>query len=298
MGHTHTHKANQHKRILLIAILIALVFIVVEVVGGIIARSLALMSDALHLFADVGALVLGWIISHLLQKPATQRLSYGYHRAEALGALASALILWALCSVLVYHAVDRFLHPEPVRGGVVFVVAALGLAANYAMMRVLHPAHKENLNMRAAYLHVISDLLGSVGVLFSGVVILLTGWNPIDPIITILIAVAIIYSTIKVFRQSLAILMESTPPGLDSDALYQTLKELPAVEEVHDLHIWSISSNDPVLSVHLVSKDANRTLQAAHHTLEKKFGITHMTIQIEDHDHFDPKYCYDCQKKS
>jgi cobalt-zinc-cadmium efflux system protein len=275
---------------------VAGIFMLIEIGGGLLARSLALMSDALHLFADVGALGLGWVTAHLLQRPFTRKFSYGYQRAEALGALISVILLWALSLFLIYKALLRFFYPEIVQGGIVFVVAILGLIANIAMIKILHPTHRENLNIRAAYLHVLGDLLGSIGVLFSGLLIMLTGWNPIDPIITLLVSFSILWSSIKISRHAISVLMESTPSDIDAGQVYAALRDLPGVEEVHDLHIWSLSSNHPALSVHLVAKEGPTILSAAHKAIEKKFGIRHMTIQIENHDHFEPKYCYDCQK--
>jgi len=262
------------------------------------ARSLALMSDALHLFADIGALGLGWIIAHFLQKPPTLKFSYGYKRIEAVGALASVFILWAFCLVLIYNAIFRFTHPEVVRGGIVFIIALVGLIANFSMMKILHPTHQDNLNMRAAYLHLLGDLIGSVGVLLSGALILLTGWNLIDPIISILFALGILYTSVKIVGHAMSVLMESTPPGIDTITVHESLKNLPGVEEVHDLHIWSLSSTHHALSVHLVAKESPAILNAVHKLIEQRFGIRHMTIQIENHDHFEPKYCYDCQKDS
>ncbi len=273
---------------------IALVFMLIEIVGGIVAHSLALISDALHMFSDVGALTLGWLMAWIALRPANSRFSYGFHRAEILGALASALALWALCIVLVYQAILRLIQPEEVQGGVVFIIAAFGLGANLLMMRLLHDSRNHSLNMKAAYLHVIGDLLGSVGVLLAGALIWLTGWNPIDPIITILFAFGILFGSGKVIRDSVKILMESTPSDTDLDAVKKSLESLPHVTEVHDLHIWSVSSHKKALSVHLVAGNTQETLKQAHQLIEKIYHIQHMTIQIEDKQHFDSRYCYDC----
>ena len=298
MAHLCNHRetAKHHKRTFIFAMVVAAIFMLIEILGGFLAKSLALMSDALHLFADVGALGLGWLTAHLLQRSFTPRFSYGYQRAEALGALVSVVLLWVLSLFLIYKAILRFVHPEMVQGEIVFIVAFLGLIANIAMIKILHPTHQENLNIRAAYLHVLGDLLGSIGVLFSGILILFTGWNPIDPIITLLISFSILWSSKNVALQAVNVLMESAPSNIDPHEIYAVLRDLPGVEEVHDLHIWSLSSNHPVLSVHLVAKESRTILDNAHKTIEKKFGIRHMTIQIENHDHFEPKYCYDCQK--
>ena len=291
MNHCH-HKAFGH------AIWIAVFFMGVEVVGGWFANSLALISDALHMFTDVGALLLGLIVSRIAKWPSTPSMSYGYHRAEIIGALASAVSLWALSGVLIYEASMRLIHPEPVEGPIVFVIASIGLLANLLMMRVLHPSHEHSLNVRAAYLHVIGDLLGSVGVILSGLILWWTNWTPIDPIITIVFTVGILLTSTKIIRQTLIILMESAPEEIDPKAVMLTLKSIPGVKEVHDLHIWSASAHKIVLSAHLIADPKADVLAPAHRLLEDKHGIRHMTLQVEDPASFQPRYCYDCQNNS
>jgi len=297
---THEHIGCSHHiqgKALNKALAIAFFFMIVEIVGGTIANSLALIADGLHLFADVGALFLSLVVLKIAHLPHTPKMSYGYHRAEILGALASALSLWVLCAVLIYEAIVRLISPPEVQGPLVFVIAAIGLVANVFMLRILHSSRKENLNMRAAYLHVIGDLLGSVGVLIGGAVLWLTHWNPIDPIISTLFSLTILYSSSKIIKQTILILMESTPEGIDIDTLQKDLKDLEGVTEVHDLHVWAVSAKKISLSVHLVAQHPQKTLKEAHTLIEKKYGISHMTVQIEDPAHFQPKYCYDCDSK-
>jgi cobalt-zinc-cadmium efflux system protein len=179
----------------------------------------------------------------------------------------------------------------------VFYIATIGLLANLWMMKILHPSQHQSLNIRAAYLHVLGDLLGSVGVIISGIIIWTTHWNLIDPIITIVFTLTILKSSGKVIRQTISILMESTPDEVDHIAVEAALKKLPGVQEVHDLHIWSASHHKIVLSVHLVADRENDVLGEAHRMLEAQFGIRHMTIQVEDPKRFEPKYCYDCENK-
>lgn len=296
-GHSpcdHSHHKHVHGKALNTALVIAFIFMIVEVVGGIIANSLALISDALHLFTDVGALLLSLIVLKIAHLPSTPKMSYGYHRAEVLGALASALSLWALCGVLIYEAIVRLLSPPEVKGPIVFIIATLGLFANLMMMRVLHASQAENLNIRAAYLHVIGDLLGSFGVILSGALIWITHWNLIDPIISILFALGIIYGSVKIIKQTVAILMESTPEGLDPLEIQKDLMAIPEIKEVHDLHIWAVSAKKVALSAHLIAEETQVALKKAHHLIESKYGISHMTIQVEDPQHFKPRYCYDC----
>lgn len=293
----HQHHGHCHHRALNISLWIAFVFMILEVIGGWIANSLALISDALHMFTDVGALMLSLIVSYVAKWPSTPNMSYGYHRAEIIGALVSSVSLWALSGVLVYESIMRIIHPETVEGPIVFIIASIGLIANLLMMRVLHPSQGHSLNVRAAYLHVLGDLLGSIGVILSGLILWITGWNLIDPIATIVFTCAILFSSAKVIRQSLSILMESTPEGIDPLLIQKTLLEIPGVKEVHDLHIWSASTHKIVLSAHLIADPSKDVLTPAHCLLEKKFGVRHMTIQVEDPASFQPRYCYDCQKK-
>jgi cobalt-zinc-cadmium efflux system protein len=299
MKHDHTHCKSAHhtvhKKALYTALIIAFVFMIVEVIGGIVANSLALISDALHLFTDVGAFGLGLLVLKIAHLPGTLKMSYGYHRAEILGALASALSLWALCGVLIYQAIMRLIAPPEVQGPIVFFIAAIGLLANIMMMRTLHSSQGDSINVRAAYLHVLGDLLGSIGVILGGAILWVTHWNPIDPIITILFALGILYGSGKIIRETIAILMESTPAHINPAAIQKDLRAIPTVKEVHDLHIWAVSTKKIALSAHLVAGNTQAALKEAHRLIEKKYGISHMTIQVEDPAHFDPKYCYDCE---
>lgn len=291
-SHSHGHA---HVKALHAALWIAVVFMIIEVIGGWLANSLALISDALHMFTDVGALLLGLIVSKIAHRPSTPTMSYGYQRAEILGALVSAVSLWALCGVLSYEAIHRFFQPQVVEGKLVFIVASAGLLANLVMLKLLHPTKGQSLNVRAAYLHVLGDLLGSVGVIISGIILWLTGWNLIDPIITLLFTLFILRGSGKVIRESISILMESTPEGIDPTAVKRTLAAIEGVKEVHDLHIWAASVHKVSLSVHLVTDTPDTVLMRAREMLEKTYDIRHMTIQVEDSKIFESRYCYDCQ---
>jgi len=224
-------------------------------------------------------------------------MSYGYHRAEILGALVSAASLWALSGVLIYESIHRFFQPAVVDGPIVFYIATVGLLANLWMMKILHPAQNHSLNVRAVYLHILGDVLGSIGVIISGIILWTTHWNLIDPIITILFTLTILRSSGKVIKQTIGILMESAPKGIDPEVVKKKLEKLPGVKEVHDLHIWSASHHKIVLSVHLIADPSMDVLGEAHSLLEAQFGIKHMTIQVEDPKRFEPKYCYDCENK-
>lgn len=290
----HTHLEHQQSKALTISLWIAFAFMILEVIGGIIANSLALMTDALHMFTDVGAMVLGLIVLRITRMPKNPKMSYGYHRAEVLGALASALSLWALSAVLVYMAIKRLIYPPEVNGPIVFILALFGLAANFLMMWSLHSSRESNLNLKAAYLHVIGDLAGSVAVILGGLLLWITKWNPIDPIISLVFTAFILYGTSKLIKQAAVILMEAVPGHLDLEQIEKELAAIPGVSEVHDLHIWSVSSNKAALSVHLVAKETRDTLAEAHRVVERH-KIRHMTIQIEAPKDFERKYCYDCK---
>lgn len=300
MAHEHSspccqsHTPQTHGKVLYIAIAIAFTFMLIEVISGWIANSLALISDALHLFTDVGALTLSLIVLRIAHWPKTPSMSYGYQRAEILGALASALSLWALCGVLIYEALMRLIAPEPVQGPIVFIIASIGLLANLMMMRILHPSQGQNINIRAAYLHVLGDLLGSAGVIIGGAILWWTKWYPIDPIITILFSLGIVYGSGKIIRESVSILMESAPSGVDPLKVEQDLLKINGVREVHDLHVWAVSHKKIAISAHIVAENTHGALSEAHRIVESKYGIRHMTFQVEDPDQFESKYCYDC----
>lgn len=305
--HDHSHDHSIHleeglhkeKKAFYSAIVIAFLFMLLEIIGGLIANSLALISDALHMFTDVGALVLGLIVITIFKKPVTAKKTYGYERAEVLGALASGVTLWILMFFLIYEGILRLMNPPEVKGGIVFIIATIGLIANIIMMKLLHPGAEGSLNLRAAYLHVLGDLLGSVGVIISGVIIWFTKWYPIDPIITFLIAILIFRTSGKMMKTAIDILMEGVPSHINAKKIQKDLQKISGVKEVHDLHIWSLSSKKTCLSVHLIAEDSKNTiLNEAHSLLQREYKIPHMTIQIEDENHFDPKFCYDCQKNS
>jgi len=269
-----------------LATLIAVFFMLLELVGGIVAHSLALISDALHMFTDVGAFVLSLVVLRIAKRPSSSEMSYGYKRAEVLGALASGLTLWALCGVLIYQAIMRIITPHEVAGGIVFVIASFGLLSNIAMMKILHSHDDdEQLNVKAAYLHVLGDLLGSIGVIISGILIYFTHWNIIDPLITLLFAVVILFTSGKILRKTIKILMEGTPSGIKYEEVKEDLLILEDVKEVHDLHIWSISTKHLALSAHLVSE--RDVTQEAIELIQRKYKIFHTTIQI------DRQYCPD-----
>jgi cobalt-zinc-cadmium efflux system protein len=231
----------------------------------------------------------------MARRPATERLSFGYHRAEILGALGSGLSIWALAGILVFEAIGRLGEPAPVLGGWVMAVAAVGLLANLISLKVLHRHQHDHLNVRGAYLHVLADLAGSIGALVAGALVQFKGWLWADPAMTLLLAALMLVGSWSLIRDSVSILMESTPSGLDAAEVKRALASLPGVTEVHDLHIWSVGSGRRALSVHLISEQGEQLLQAANDLLDQSFSIAHTTIQVEHPTRFKSDRCYDCK---
>jgi cobalt-zinc-cadmium efflux system protein len=296
-GHLHGlggHFSGAAPKVLIRAIIITALFMLIELVGGWYANSLALLTDGAHMLTDIAAMAFSLFAIWVSRKPVTAMMSYGYHRAEILGALASGLAIWLLSGGLVYEAILRLQNPPEVQGPIVFVVAGIGLAANLLSMKMLHGNMHENMNVRAAYLHMVTDALGSVGAVIAGVVLWLTGWRPIDPIITILAAILMLYSSWALVKEAVGILMESTPTGVNPDKIKADLQAIEGVTEVHDLHIWTVSTGRLALSVHLVAENTTQALNVAHDVLKQHFGIIHTTIQIEHPKDFASDRCYDC----
>ena len=249
--------------------------------GGVLAHSLALLSDAGHMITDAAALAAAIFAQKLAQRPPSPRASYGYARAEVLAAFINALVMLLIVAGIVFEAVQRLAHPAPVAGGLLLAIAAVGLGVNIAAAWTLARA-QSSLNLRAALLHVIGDLLGSVAAIVAGVVIATTGWMPIDPILSIAISLLILRSTWRLLRQTSAVLMEGVPPHLDYAEIGRELSRLPGVSNVHDLHVWHMGSEDVALSAHVAigeARDWPRTLGAAQRMLRERFGITHVTLQ-------------------
>jgi cobalt-zinc-cadmium efflux system protein len=298
-GHAHGLAPDAIKK----AIWITLAFMLIEAVGGYAANSLALISDAAHMLTDVGAMLLSLFAFWVARRPSNSKMTFGYHRAEILGALASGLAIWFIAALLIYESIVRLQAPPEVQGPIVAVVATIGLAANLLSMRMLSHAKHENMNVKAAYLHMLSDALGSVGAVVAGVVLSLTHWRPIDPIVTILFSILMLLSSWGLVKDAVGVLMECAPPGIDSTDVLKDLQTLAGVTEAHDLHIWTVSSGRLAMSAHLIvdqtlsktdghSKDV---LIAAIEMLEQKYKILHTTIQIEEAQSFRSERCYDCQ---
>ncbi len=278
--HSHDHSTEQA---LTRALLFTLGFALVEAVTGYWAGSLALMSDAGHMFTDASSLALAALAAHVARRPASGRHSWGMGRAEVLAALINALLMLGIVAGVVYGAITRLQSPAPVNGGAVLVVAALGLGLNLLVLRTLSHSH-QTLNTRGAILHVLGDALGSVAALGSGAVILLTGWTPIDPILSLVICGLILTSALRLLREGLHVVMEGVPRHLDLDEIGRMMAKVPGVVAVHDLHVWQVNSDRIALSAHVVLRrmeDWLAVLAALNRELKQAYGIDHATLQPE-----------------
>ncbi len=279
----HGHQAPRPvaERVLWIALLATGGFAIVEAVGAHFAGSLALYSDAGHMATDAAAFVVALIAQVVARRPPSERASYGYGRAEVLAAFVNAVAMLLLVGWIAVEAIRRFVAPTPVAGPVMMAVAAAGLAVNLAVAWLLGKA-SGNLNARGALLHVIGDILGSVAALVAGAVILATGWTPIDPLLSLLVALLILRSTWALLRQSGAVLLERVPDHLSYAEIGHALAELPGVLGVHDLHVWQTGSARVALSAHVAlarGEDWPRVLAAARRLLATRFAIDHVTLQ-------------------
>lgn len=266
------------------ALLLTAGFALVEFIGGLSANSLALIGDAGHMVTDAFALGLAALALAVSRVGSTRRYSYGMQRAEVLGALLNVLLMYAVIAVIAGEAIARLRQPAPVGGMTVMLIAGAGLLVNLLVVRMLH-AGPQTLNTRGAMLHVLGDILGSVAALVAGAVVWFTGWTPIDPILSLLICGLILVSSTRLLLESVHIVMEGVPPGIDLHAVGQRLAALdPDIVEVHDLHIWSVSSGLRALSAHVVIKDMQawpRILRLTQTALGEQFGIEHVTLQPE-----------------
>jgi len=279
----HAHRIEDRRR--LIAVLaLTTTLLVVEAVGGWLTNSLALLSDAAHMLTDVAALALGLFAIWFAMRPPTPKNTYGFYRAEILAALANSVTLIIIAAVIFYEAYRRFLDPPEVNSLPMLIVAAVGLAANVAGVVILSRGHLENLNVRGVLLHVIGDALASLGVIGAGVVMLTTGWYYADPIISALIGCLILYSAWRLVAASVAVLLQGTPAGVDLDAVTAKMREVEGVENVCDVHIWTLTSGVHIMSGHVVIgdwSDAQRVLIEVRRLLQEHFGIDHCTIEVD-----------------
>lgn len=259
------------------------VFMVVEAVGGWLSGSLALLADAGHMLTDVGALGLTLLTAWIARRPADQRKTYGYLRWEILAALVNGALLFGIAALVVLEALHRIGHPVPIRGGLFLGVATAGLLVNGVSLSLLHEARHDHMNTRGAYLHILGDLLGSVGAVLAAAIILLTGWTPADPIISIVLSLLILVGAWRLVRESTDVLLEGVPAHIALGEVEGRMRAVPGVAAVHDLHVWTVTSGMVAMSGHVVVPELNAHpgVLAGIQAELRKLGIGHTTIQLE-----------------
>ena len=291
-GHQHTH--NMAKQSLRLAFFLTILILGAELIGGFLANSLALLSDAGHVITDIFALGLAWFAIVQAERPANARKTFGYHRVGILAALVNAVTLILIAIAILWEAVQRLQHPQPVQPLIMFLAAGVGIIVNLYIGFGLRK-EGENLNARAATLHVFGDAAVSAGVIIAGIVILLTRWTIVDPLLSIGVSVLIASGAWRILRETTDILLEGVPRGLSMSDLVDDMRRIPGVQDVHDLHVWSITSNMYALSCHVMIENlppsnSSSILQALNSMLNEKYHIGHATIQFECDAHQE-HYC-------
>lgn len=293
MSHDHHHHVSagaRHRRPLAIALALTAAYLVVQVVVGVSIGSLALISDAGHMLTDTAGLAMALLAITMAQRATDDRRTYGRYRLEALASLANAVLLFGVAFYVLYEAIERFRTPVDVPGLGLMIVALIGLVVNVIAFLLLRAGAQESLNIRGAFLEVTADMLGSVGVLVAGLVMLTTGWAYADPIVGVGIGVFVLPRAYRLGRDALHILMEGAPVDTDVAEVRTALAALPAVTDVHDLHVWTLTSGTDIATAHLriaPGADAEATVAAATAVLHERFGLDHTTVQVEGSDHPD-----------
>jgi cobalt-zinc-cadmium efflux system protein len=286
-SHTHFNELSQHTvRRLALSLVITLAFVFVEIAAGVFSNSLALLTDAAHNFTDVLALALSWWALRLTAQPANQNKTYGYHRAGILAALVNSTTLVVIALGIFYEAYKRFLHPPDVQADVLIGVGVIAVIINVVTALLVRRGAEHDLNIRSAFLHLMGDVLSTVGAVIAGVVIRYTNWNWLDPLVSVLIGGLILWSAWTIVREAIGILMESTPADIDMDAMIRDITDVDGVRGVHDLHVWSITQTMRTLSAHLVTDDMPISEGAyiqtkVNEVLFHKYAVNHATLQLE-----------------
>lgn len=285
-GHGHLHAVGNKLKY---AIMFSSLILVIELAGGLLSNSLALLSDAGHVFTDIVALSLSWYGVRQAERPASHRMTFGYHRVGVLVALVNALSILAIAAVILYEAFHRWQQPPEVNSQLMMGAAVVGLGVNIFVAHWLRREQRHNLNIRSAFWHAMGDALASVGVIIGGVIIMLTGWYIVDPIISVIISGIIVLAGWGIFREGLRVILEATPPHLDVHTMVEAMREMPGVKDVHDIHAWSISPGIDAMSCHVFIDDvllseASEIRQRLIDMLRQRFRIGHPVLQMECHD--------------
>jgi cobalt-zinc-cadmium efflux system protein len=263
---------------------ISLAYFFAELIAGFLTNSLALLSDAGHMLSDVGAMTLSLFAFRMARRPATHQSTYGFHRMEILAALFNGLALWLIVGIIFAAAFNRFFYPPPVESLGMMIVAVVGLLVNLTAAAILHGGHHHNLNLRGAFLHVVSDAIGSVGAIVAGFIMWTTGWYLADPLIGVFIGVLVLFASWSLVKESLSVLMQAVPKGIRLEEVRRTIEAVAGVSEVHDLHIWAVTSDIFTLSAHAVVEnggDFHEVLNGIEDMLRERYHIEHTTIQLE-----------------
>ena len=275
------------------ALAISALYFFAELIAGFLTNSLALLSDAGHMLSDIGAMGLSLFAFRVAQRPATHHSTFGFHRVEILAALFNGLTLWLIVGIIFAAAYQRFFNPPVVESYGMMVVAVFGLVINIAVAVILHAGHHHNLNVRGAFLHVVSDAIGSVGAIAAGLIMLSTGWYLADPLISVFIGALILFSSWSLIKDSLSVLMQAVPKGIRLEEVRETIESVDGVAKVHDLHVWAVTSDIYTLSAHAVVEnggDFHEVLNGIEDTLKERFHIEHITIQLETESREDKEY--------
>ena len=284
-GHHHDRATGSRDQLrsLWIALALTAAFLVAEVVGGILANSLALLADAGHMLTDVAGLALSLFVAWFARQPGNPRQTYGYLRWEILAAFINGAALLLISAAIIWEALLRLRAPEPVASGMMLVVAVGGLLVNLVAAWILHPSSETSLNMRGAYLHVLGDLLGSLGTIAAALLMRFTGWVAADPVASMVVTALIMRGAWRLVRESVDVLLESTPAHIPLGSVRQQLEAIPGIESVHDLHVWSVTSGVVAMSAHAIVREPDRHQHVLEHVLDamRLFGIEHVTVQLE-----------------
>jgi len=280
----HAHPPSNHNRAFVIGLLLNLVFVVTEAGFGFRADSLALLADAGHNLSDVAGLLLAWVASLLTRRRPSKRRTYGWRRSSILAAMINSIILFVAAGGIMWEAVRRFQHPEPVLAGTMLLVAAVGIGVNSATAYLFFHGREKDLNIRAAFLHMAADAGVSAGVVVAGVTILATGWLWVDPAVSLAVVAVILVSTWSVLMESINLVLDAVPENIDTDSVKDYLLSLPGVTAVHDLHIWGLSTTETALTAHLIKPETegdDELLEKARKDLHDRYKIRHITLQWE-----------------
>ncbi|CUB44443.1 cation diffusion facilitator family transporter [Bacillus amyloliquefaciens] len=300
MGHNHNHAGGSNKKVLLISFIMITGYMIIEAIGGFLTNSLALLSDAGHMLSDSISLMVALIAFKLAEKKSSHHKTFGYKRFEILAAVINGVALILISLYIIYEAIKRFSHPPEVATTGMLTISIIGLAVNILVAWIMLNGGdtKNNLNIRGAYLHVISDMLGSVGAILAAILIIFFGWSWADPVASVIVAILVLRSGYHVTKDSIHVLMEGTPENIDVTDIIHTIEETEGIQSIHDLHIWSITSGLNALSCHAVVNDqltiseSESILRKIEHELGDQ-GITHVTIQMETaaHNHDNTILC-------